>query len=83
MSKPIENRENALLQHLQAGDERAFDYFFHRFYPLILLFAERFSPNTAVAEEVVQDVFYKAWEKRTARRNGPNKSDASAPILDG
>lgn len=65
MSKPIDNRENALLQHLHAGDERAFDYFFHRFYPLMLLFAKRFLTDTAIAEEVVQDVFYKAWKKRT------------------
>src|SRR5690606_1241128 len=64
MSEPINNRENALLQRLNMGDERAFDYFFHRFYPLILLFARRFLVDTDTAEEVVHDVFYKVWQKQ-------------------
>ncbi|WP_353182957.1 RNA polymerase sigma-70 factor [Parapedobacter lycopersici] len=65
MSEPIHhNREDVLLHRLRAGDERAFDYFFHRFYPLILLFAARFLEHGDTAEEVVQDVFHKAWERR-------------------
>jgi len=64
MSKPTDNREHALLQRLRAGDERAFDYFFHRFYPLMLLFAKRFIADADAAEEVVHDVFYKVWQKQ-------------------
>lgn len=61
---PNFTQENVLLQSLRESDERAFDYFFHRFYPLMLLFAKRFIPDADVAEEAVQDVFYKVWEKR-------------------
>ena len=57
-------QEHALLQSLRGGDERAFEYFFHRFFPLILLFVKRFIADDEVAEEVVQDVFYKVWKKQ-------------------
>ncbi len=57
--------DNAVLQRLNQGDEKAFDYFFHRYFPLIQSFAQRFVSDSAVAEEVVLDVFFKVWEKRT------------------
>lgn len=64
MSEPTYNREDELLQRLGEGDERAFDYFFHRFYTLMVVFAKRFLIDVDAAEEVVQDVFYKVWERR-------------------
>lgn len=55
--------EHAIFLCLQHGDERAFDYLFHKYYPVILFFIRRILPDIKDAEEVAQDIFFKAWEK--------------------
>ncbi|NGM62462.1 RNA polymerase sigma-70 factor [Sphingobacterium sp. SGG-5] len=57
------------MQRLKRGEELAFDYFFHRYFPLMVTFASRFVPNNVLAEEIVQDVFYKVWERRSSFAN--------------
>lgn len=57
--------DNAVLQRLNKGEEAAFDYFFHRYFPLMQSFARRFIADEGLAEEVVLDIFFKVWEKRS------------------
>lgn len=53
----------AILRRLNQGQEMAFEYFFHRFFPLMFVYAQRLINNPELAKEVVQDVFFKVWEK--------------------
>lgn len=57
--------DNVVLRRLNEGEEAAFDYFFHRYFPLMQAFARRFIADEGLAEEVVLDVFFKVWEKRS------------------
>jgi RNA polymerase sigma-70 factor (ECF subfamily) len=53
-----------LLRRLRAGDERALEQVFRAHYPSMVTVVRRivFAPD--VAEELVQDVFFKLWTKR-------------------
>ena len=55
--------ENELLHRLQLGDIQAFDYIFGKFYSTLCFFATRLTSDRFVAEEIVQDIFYKLWNK--------------------
>lgn len=65
MNLDLLDKEQILLKRLNRGEEMAFDYFFHRYYPLMTTFSKRFLSDSISAEELVQDVFYKVWEKRS------------------
>jgi|SRR5690606_16075615 len=56
--------DHILLHRLNQGEEVAFDYFFHRYYPLMVTFALRFVRDKEIAEEIVQDVFHKVWMRK-------------------
>lgn len=56
--------DHLLLRRLNQGEEFAFDYFFHLYFPLMVTFSRRFVADSVLAEEIVQDVFYKVWERR-------------------
>lgn len=53
-----------LLRRLRQGDERALELVFRAHYPVMVAVVRRivFAPD--VAEELVQDVFFKLWTKR-------------------
>lgn len=55
--------ETELLHRLQLGDIQAFDYIFGKFYSALCFFATRLTSERFVAEEIVQDTFYKLWNK--------------------
>lgn len=46
------------------GDERAFQMLFKKYYPSLCHFSNQFLSDKEQAEEVVQDMFVKIWEKR-------------------
>jgi RNA polymerase sigma-70 factor (family 1) len=46
------------------GDEAAFEQLFRQFHPSLCRYAFTILKDTEAAEEVVQDVFLKVWEKR-------------------
>lgn len=48
---------------LGQGDERAFDHLFRKFYPALCFFARRYVPVPGLAEEVVQDIMFKLWQR--------------------
>jgi RNA polymerase sigma-19 factor, ECF subfamily len=59
---PLHDRE--LLSRLRAGDERALEQVFRSHYAGMCAFVRRIVHAPDVAEELVQDVFFKLWSKR-------------------
>ncbi|MFN8669134.1 MAG: RNA polymerase sigma-70 factor [Gemmatimonadaceae bacterium] len=53
-----------LLRRLRAGDERALEELFRAYYAGMCAFVRRFVHAPDIAEELVQDVFFKLWSKR-------------------
>ena len=50
---------------LQAGDERAFKTLFQKYYSALCHYAHQFLKDHEMAEETVQDLFVRIWEKRS------------------
>lgn len=55
--------ENELMHRLQLGDIQAFDHVFEKFYNALCFYATRLTSDRFAAEEIVQDIFYKLWNK--------------------
>lgn len=59
------NKKNIqLISGLKAGDKEAFNEIFNTYGPKIYRFALAYLKNKPDAEELMQDVFLKIWEKR-------------------
>ncbi|MBK6485529.1 MAG: RNA polymerase sigma-70 factor [Gemmatimonadetes bacterium] len=56
--------DSELIRRLRAGDERALEEIFRHYYAGMCGFVRRFVYAPDVAEELVQDVFFKLWAKR-------------------
>jgi RNA polymerase sigma-70 factor (ECF subfamily) len=56
--------DQTLLASISSGNETAFRCLFDRYRGRIYTYALRLSEDTAMADEVVQDVFLKVWLKR-------------------
>lgn len=61
---PLIPTDAELLGRLRAGDERALEVIFRAHYAGMCAFVQRFVYAPDVAEELVQDVFFKLWSKR-------------------
>jgi len=62
---PAPGRGDAdLMRRLRAGDERALEEVFRAHYAGMVAFVRRFVFAPDIAEELVQDVFFKLWSKR-------------------
>lgn len=46
-------------------DLRSFESIFRQYYQMLCSYAYRFVNDTDMAEEIVQELFYKLWEKRS------------------
>ena len=57
MTEPVELTDDGLLRRVMAGDEDAFSLLYKRRHPSLYRFALHMSGNTAVAEDVTQEVF--------------------------
>lgn len=66
--------ETALLQQLIEGDAAAFRELYEGYQGRIFLFAYQLTKSKEAAEEVVQEVFVKLWEKREQIRIEKNFS---------
>ena len=53
-----------LFLKLREGDERAFQTLFRKYYSALCHYARQFLNDSELAEETVQDMFVKIWEKR-------------------
>lgn len=60
---PLE--EKTIFEKIQKGDEKAFEQLFKSYYEYLCLFAAKIIEDEINAEEIVQDIFVKFWEKRT------------------
>jgi len=56
--------EHILFEKTRAGDEKAFEKLFRQFYPHLCLYATQVLKNPSAAEEIVQELFVRLWEKR-------------------
>jgi RNA polymerase sigma-70 factor, ECF subfamily len=67
-----ENLDDAALWELLKGrNSAAFEYIFNRHYKTMLAIAYTTVEDMSVAEDVVQDVFFKLWENaRSVKHNG-------------
>jgi RNA polymerase sigma-70 factor (family 1) len=59
-----ENMEQDLLHLVAAGDEGAFKDLYHSYRDKLFFFILRITSSEAMAEDAVQDVFLKVWQKR-------------------
>lgn len=56
--------EITLQQNLAQGKEGAFEAVFRSYFKLLTVFAKKYVQDLSVAEDIVQDVFVKIYEKR-------------------
>ena len=56
--------EKILFERIQKSDEKAFVILFHHYYGYLCLYATKIINDDSTAEEIVQDLFVKLWEKR-------------------
>ena len=61
MNQPV---EKDLFERIKKGDEKAFEMLFHKYYGHLCSFAAKIINDDDSAEEIVQDLFVKLWEKR-------------------
>jgi RNA polymerase sigma-70 factor (ECF subfamily) len=59
-----QTEDQELYLKLKNGDERAFQVLFQKYYSAMCSFAWQFLKDRELAEETVQDMFVKIWEKR-------------------
>lgn len=56
--------DRLLFDRIRGGDTKAFEYAFRKFAPRLEAFARKYTTDTNEAEDIVQDVFLKLWERR-------------------
>ena len=54
----------AIFKRIKKGDESAFEELFRKYFTGLCIYACEFVKKNEVAEEIVEDVFCKIWEKR-------------------
>lgn len=57
--------DHILFKRIKKSDQRAFEALFRTYYPFLCLYATRLIKDAAAAEEIVQELFIRLWEKRT------------------
>src|SRR5690606_25759307 len=63
--RPLEKLSDAaLILLLRQGEIKAFDELYHRYVPRLMTFARTYIWDEQEAEEAVQEIFIKVWEKR-------------------
>lgn len=60
----LENNDKHLIQLIKAGNQTAFDTAYLNYFKQLQRYAHTFTKDNDEAEEVVQNVFCKIWEKR-------------------
>lgn len=64
----MEYNDHQLLERIRAGDKNAFETTFRKFYKKLRIYAYTFVKDNEDAEEIVQQVFCKIWERRDQLR---------------
>lgn len=68
----FDGNESFITRELRNGNSRAFDFIFHEYYTPLCRFAFSFVKDQDKAENLVQEVFIKLWEKRESLTNIEN-----------
>lgn len=58
------NKNFDLIKGLKSGDNRAYEYLFDHYYPILCQIAYEFVQDDFLAQTMVGDVFFNLWEKR-------------------
>jgi RNA polymerase sigma-70 factor (family 1) len=66
------HNETELLRRIADGDQAAFSEFFRRYFDQLYLTMLRYTNRHIDAEDIIQSVFIKAWEKRQVFREMDN-----------
>lgn len=56
--------DRVLFEKIKIGDEKAFERLFRKYYSSLLRFSWGFVKSEAIAEEIIQEIFTKIWERR-------------------
>lgn len=64
--------EKELVLLLRQGDIKAFDELYYRYVPRLMAFAKTYILDKQEAEEAVQEIFIKIWEKRKSLDESKN-----------
>ncbi len=59
-----QTEEKKLFERIKNGDEKAFELLFYKYYGHLCVYAAKIISDETSAEEIVQDLFVKLWEKR-------------------
>lgn len=65
LPSPERKSDEDLVQGIIAGDPQALEALFRRYHRNLVAFAQLYVRNPAVAEELVQDVYFNVWRQRT------------------
>ena len=60
----MEHEDSRLFENIRKGDLNAFENLFRKYYRHLCTTANRFCRDRDTAEEIVQDLFCKLWEKK-------------------
>ncbi|MFA9390743.1 MAG: RNA polymerase sigma-70 factor [Prolixibacteraceae bacterium] len=60
----VSNHDYILLEGLKEGNVKIYDYIFHFHYSGMVVFVQKYIPDQAVADDIVQDFFVKLWINR-------------------
>jgi RNA polymerase sigma-70 factor (family 1) len=63
LDQPTDN-EASLLLHVAEGDEKAFSSLYYKYHHRLGIYLYQLTSSRPFAEELLQDVFCKVWEKR-------------------
>jgi RNA polymerase sigma-70 factor (ECF subfamily) len=58
------HNDQSIIERMQQGDERALELLFKTYYAQLCRFARNMLKDSTQAEDMVQDVFMKVWDKR-------------------
>jgi RNA polymerase sigma-70 factor (family 1) len=59
-----ELKDTDLVEHIRTGNEKAFREIYDRYHVQMYYIAKQYVKDPALAEDAVQDIFVKFWEKR-------------------
>jgi RNA polymerase sigma-70 factor (ECF subfamily) len=60
----MEINKKLLIQKLIDGNREAYTSLFRTYYKILCIYSYKFVRNLDIAEEIVQDIFFRIWEKR-------------------
>jgi RNA polymerase sigma-70 factor (ECF subfamily) len=58
------SHDTILIEGLKEGNVKLYDYIFHYYYSGLVVFVQKYIPESNVAEDIVQDFFVKLWINR-------------------